>query len=76
MELSDFLQAFKEQYADYEEIELTTDMDFRTIDSYDSLTGMAILVMVKDEFGIEMTDDEYKSLHTVREVYDYVTVKK
>jgi len=76
MELSDFLQAFKEQYADYEEIELTADMDFRTIDSYDSLTGMAILVMVKDEFGIEMTDDEYKSLHTVREVYDYVTVKK
>lgn len=72
MNVNEFLEKFKEQYADFEEIELTINMDFRTIDSYDSLTGMAILVMIKDEFDIDMTDDEYKTLHSVEEVFQYI----
>jgi acyl carrier protein len=72
MELNNFLDKFKEQYADYDEIVLTADADFRQIDSYDSLTGMAILVMIKDLFDVDLTDDEYKSLHSIHEVYDYI----
>lgn len=72
MNVNEFLAKFKEQYADFEEIELTINMDFRMIDSYDSLTGMAILVMIKDEFDIDMTDDEYKALHSVKEVFQYI----
>ena len=56
MELNEFLSKFKEQY----------------IDSYDSLTGMAILVMIKDNFNIDITDEDYKNLRTVREVYNYI----
>jgi len=72
MEINDFFNKFKDQYADYDEIILTLDMDFRKVDSYDSLTGMAILVMIQDEFNLDMTDDEYKSLHSVREVFNYI----
>jgi acyl carrier protein len=75
MELINFLNEFKEQYVDADEITITPDSNFREIDSYDSLTGMAILVMIKDKFHVEMTDDEYKSLHSVREVFDYIQTK-
>ena len=75
MKVNDFLLLFKEQYADYDEIHLDENIDFRTIDSYDSLTGMAIMVMLKDQFGVEITDIEYKSLHTVKEVYEFVMSK-
>ena len=72
MELNEFLSKFKEQYIDSESILLNADDNFRDIDSYDSLTGMAILVMIKDNFNIDITDEDYKNLHTVREVYNYI----
>jgi len=74
--IHDFLNKFKEQYIDDDLIHLTIDDDFRKIESYDSLTGMAILVMIKDELGIDLTDEEYKSLHTVKAIYEYVISKK
>jgi acyl carrier protein len=76
MELNDFIKRFKEQYIDADDIVLDVDTDFRSIDSYDSLTGMSILVMIKDEFDIEITDDKYRSLHTVAEVYKYIQTNK
>jgi len=77
MELNEFLSKFKEQYIDSESILLNADDNFRDIDSYDSLTGMAILVMIKDNFNIDITDEDYKNLHTVREVYNYIqNIKK
>lgn len=72
MELNEFLSKFKEQYIDSESILLNADDNFRDIDSYDSLTGMAILVMIKDNFNIDITDEDYKNLRTVREVYNYI----
>lgn len=76
MELNNFLELFQEQYADFDEIQLTLDMDFRMIESYDSLTGMAILVMIKDEFDLDIPYEEYKSIHSVREIYEYTQNKK
>jgi acyl carrier protein len=72
MELNDFLKKFKEQYIDGDEIVLDSDMDFRKIDSYDSLTGMSIIVMIKDEFDIDITNEKWKELRSVNEVYNYI----
>ena len=49
--------------------------EFRKIMSYDSLTGMTIIVMFKDEYGIDISDADYKSMKTVQELYDYVILK-
>lgn len=77
MELNEFLTKFKEQYFDSESITLNEYDDFRDIDSYDSLTGMAILIMIKDNFNIDIKDEDYKKLHTVREVYNHIqNIKK
>jgi len=75
MEISDFLSKFKEQLIDGKEVNLTIDDDFRKTDSYDSLTGMAILVMIKDEFRIDITDNEYKSIHSVSELFEFINTK-
>jgi acyl carrier protein len=75
MELNDFLLKFKTQYIDADSITLESDSMFRNMDSYDSLTGMAILVMVKDESGIDIPDDVFKSLQTPREVFEFVQSK-
>jgi len=49
---------------------------FRSLDSFDSLTGMAILVEIKEKTGVSLSDEEWKSFHTVQDIYDYVIAKQ
>ncbi|UPK70421.1 acyl carrier protein [Chitinophaga filiformis] len=66
-----FLNQFKEQYIG-ETSSLTLESEFRKIDSWDSLTGMSILVMIKDEYDIDMSADALKACITIGDVYDFV----
>ncbi len=72
MTLNDFLEKFRAQFIDADEITLSPDTEFRRIDSYDSLTGMALTVMIKDNFALEIDDDRWRGLRTVREVFDHI----
>lgn len=66
-----FLNQFKEQYIG-DTSSLTLESEFRKVDSWDSLTGMSILVMIKDEYDIEMSADALKACITIGDVYDFV----
>lgn len=70
-----FLENVKNQFIDSEEIELKMESDFRKIESFDSLTGMTIIVMLKDEYGIDISEVDFKSKNTIRELFDYVFMK-
>ncbi|HEY0045914.1 MAG TPA: acyl carrier protein [Flavobacterium sp.] len=70
MDKSVFLEKVKEQFLDLEG-DISADSNFRDIDSYDSLTGMMIMVMIKDEFNVDITEAEYRSKKTVSELYDF-----
>jgi acyl carrier protein len=76
MTLSDFSEKFREQFIDADEITLDAATEFRRIDSYDSLTGMALIVMIKDNFDLDISDDEWKKLRTVEEVFTYIRQNK
>ncbi|MCF6401903.1 acyl carrier protein [Chitinophaga filiformis] len=65
------MNQFKEQYIG-DTSSLTLDSEFRKIDSWDSLTGMSILVMIKDEYDIDMSADALKACITIGDVYDFV----
>jgi acyl carrier protein len=70
--ISDFVDKFKSQYIDCDTIELYPDSDFRQIGSWDSLTGMAILVMIHDEYNIDIPVEEFKKLKLIKDVYNYI----
>ncbi len=67
-----FLEKFKDQFIDSDSIELAEDTFFRNIDSYDSLTGIAIIIMIEDEYGLKIDDTVYKSLKTPKEIFNYI----
>lgn len=75
MESAEFLENFKQQFIDAEDISLELDSNFRDLDSFDSLTGMAIIMMIEDEYGKQVTDDEFKSSKSVRELFELVKSK-
>lgn len=76
MQLSEFTTKVKEQFIDGDEIELEAGTSFREVGSWDSLTGMSILVMIKDEFGVDMSVEAFKQQNTVQELYDYIQQAK
>lgn len=67
-----FINDFKSQFIDADEIIIDTSTEFRKIGSWDSLTGMAILVMIKDKYGVDMTDKHLKNCSTVKDVFKFV----
>lgn len=67
-----FIDNIREQFENPESVELNAESVFRNISSYDSLTGMSILVTIKDEYNVDIPEDTYRSLKTVDELYTFV----
>ena len=72
MNISKFVDQFKDQFVDSEEIVITPETKFRTINSWDSLTGMSIIVMIEGEYKVKITDTDFKSCDTVEDVFNLV----
>jgi acyl carrier protein len=76
MEQDKFINDFKSQFIDSDEIAVDASTEFRKIGSWDSLTGMAVLVMIKDEYGVDMADTDLKKCNTVEDIFEFVSSKK
>jgi len=77
MELQEFTKLLKEQY--YDAAEITTfdaDTDIRSIESFDSLTGMSMMLAIKDNFDLDIDDKQWKSMSTPREILNYINSQK
>ena len=76
MQINQFIDNFRNQFIDADDITVTPDTDFRQLPTWDSLTGMSVLVMVQDEYGVEMKDIDIKSCKTVGDIYEFIKSKK
>ena len=76
MELNDFVAKFAEQFDETDISEFTPDCEFHELEEWSSLTGMAIIAMVKAEYGKFITGKELKDCETIEELFDLVRDKK
>ena len=76
MDKNKFINDFTSQFIDADEISVDENTKFRDIGSWDSMTGMAVLVMVEDEYGIAMKDSDLKKCTTVQDIFDFISSKK
>ena len=76
MEQDKFINDFKQQFIDSDEIAVDASTEFRKIASWDSLTGMAVLVMIKDEYEVDMADTDLKRCNTIQDIYQFVSSRK
>ena len=72
MELKEFNKLMSEQFDDYDVSKLNINTTFRDLDSYDSLTGMAMIVIIEDEFGVDISPEEFKNLKTVSDIFNFI----
>jgi acyl carrier protein len=74
MNFSQFLSDFCGQFED-EKIEMKGDANFRKLESWDSLTGMAVLYMIESNYGVTITPDEFIKLETPEDIFKYIQEK-
>jgi acyl carrier protein len=67
-----FFADFKNEFIDPENITINEATEFRKIGSWDSLTGMAILVMIQDKYSTQFSDADFQSCTTAGDVLDRI----
>ncbi len=75
MELNDFIENFSEQFEDTDSSEFTPDCEFHQLDEWSSLTGMAIIAMIKTKYSKTITAKELKDCETIDELYNLIVNK-
>lgn len=70
-----FLQEFKEQYADNEATELTMDSEFKTYSSWDSLTAISLLAEIKYRYNVDIEEEDLNHCSRVADVYHLIEKK-
>ena len=74
MILEELVTKVKEQFIDDQDILLINpDVSFKKLESYDSLTGMAIITTLEEDLNIKILFDDYKKMQTIRELFEYIT---
>jgi acyl carrier protein len=74
--MKDFIAHFEDQLFDLNSKNISGETIFRDLDDWDSLTAMAVIAMVVDEYGVKISDDDFKNLKTIQEVYDFIISNK
>lgn len=75
MELNDFINVLAEQFEDTDISELTPDCDFQELEEWSSLTGMAIIVMAKTQYGKIVTGKEIRGCNTIEDLFNLIKSK-
>lgn len=75
MELNDFTKKVSDQFLDIDQPNVTAEVAFRTLSTWDSLTGMAVLTMIEDDYKVAIPVDDFKQLKTVADLFNYVQSK-
>lgn len=74
--MENFIANFADQLLDQEVKNIAGETVFRELDDWDSLTAMAVMAMIEDEYGVKISDDVFKKLKTIQDVYDFVMSNK
>ena len=63
-----FINDFRLEFIDADSIAIEESTLFRELDSWDSLTGMSILVMIQDNYSKDFSDADFTKCKSVGEI--------
>ena len=75
MELQEFVQNFANQFDDTDAGSFTPSTRFRDLDEWSSIIGLSIILMVDEEYGVNLEAGDMKKADTIEELYDIVKAK-
>ena len=73
MEIKEFIEKFAEAIEREDEIKMED--EFRNYDEWSSIAYLSVVVLMDEEFDVQMELADFKKLRTVQELYDACTKK-
>lgn len=71
-----FIQNFANQFDDTELDEFAPDTEYRELDEWDSLIGLAVLNMIDKKYGVKLNFTEMRGTETIQQLFDLVIAKQ
>ena len=75
MTLNEFVEAFAEEFDCTELSEFKAETEFKTLDEWSSLTALAIISMVDEKLGKNITGADIRGSKTIEDLYNLVMAK-
>lgn len=75
MDIKDFIQNFADLFDDTDASLITTETKFRELEEWSSLAALNVLMMIDEEYGVELPADEMRKTNTIKELFDMVQSK-
>ncbi len=76
MDIKEFIVDFADQFDETELDEFKPETEYRDLDEWSSLTGLAILNMISKKYGVKITANEVKETKTIESLYNLVVSKQ
>lgn len=73
--MKEFIKNFANQFDDTDLSEFAPDTLFRDLEEWSSLTGLAVMNMVKKKYGVKLTILDLRSANTIEDLYHVVSSK-
>lgn len=75
MEISNFIEKFAEIFDDTDATFLTPDTQFRDLEEWSSLSVLGVIALADEEFDVELSGKELKSVTTIQDLFDLLNNK-
>ncbi len=76
MDLQKFTSDFASQFEDTDASEFTPATKFQDLDEWGSLSGLAILALIDEDYNVKVSGAEVRKCVTIEDVYNLVLSKK
>lgn len=71
MDIKDFIEKFAEAI-ETDASNLTMETEFRSLDDWNSLAVLSVIVMLDEEYGLQIENKDFKELETIADIVDYI----
>lgn len=72
MNIENLIQIFQKEFPEISDL-ITPQTKFQELSSWDSLTAMSILTTIEEDYGIALSERDFKSMQTIEEVFNHIS---
>lgn len=76
MDINEFIVNFADQFDETDVSQIKSDIEFRSLDEWSSMTALGVIGMIDVEYGVTITGKDIQACKTVQDIFNLVTSKK
>lgn len=76
MDTTEFIDKFAEALEIEDNSILDINTEFRKLDEWDSLAYLNVIAFLDEEYNIQIENAEFKSLKTIKDLFNYIVNKQ